>query len=129
MRDCRGDGVRPKDRSQVSGESGPAAEVRPATEERAAPLGSVQGIHGRADRGRRMERGGATAGVARARYAGGYSALKEYVQPKREEAQAVAVRRFETPPGRQAQVDWGHLGTLEMNGECYRVWGFTFTLG
>lgn len=62
-------------------------------------------------------------------YAGGYSAVKEYLQPKREEAQAVAVRRFETPPGRQAQVDWGHLGTLEMNGEHYRLSGFTFTLG
>ena len=28
-----------------------------------------------------------------------------------------AVRRFEIPPARQAQVDWSHLGTLEMEGE------------
>lgn len=40
-------------------------------------------------------------------YAGGYTILKAYLQPKREAARAVAVRRFETPPGRQAQVDWG----------------------
>ena len=31
-------------------------------------------------------------------YVGGYSAVKEYVQPKREEAHAVAVRRFEPRP-------------------------------
>ena len=29
----------------------------------------------------------------------------------------MAVRRFETPPGKQAQVDWGYLGMVEMNGE------------
>jgi len=47
-------------------------------------------------------------------YAGGYTTLKEYLRPKRREAKVVAVRRFETPPGKQAQVDWGHLGSLEM---------------
>ena len=36
-----------------------------------------------------------------------------------------AVRRFKTPPGKQAQVDWGHLGYLEINGQQCRVWGFT----
>jgi len=62
-------------------------------------------------------------------YRGGYTALKDYLQPKREAARAVAVRRFETPPGRQAQVDWGHLGTLEIDGRQHQMWGFTFTLG
>jgi hypothetical protein len=41
----------------------------------------------------------------------------------------VAVRRFETPAGRQAQVDWGHLGTIEMDGQPRPLWGFAFTLG
>ncbi len=41
----------------------------------------------------------------------------------------VAVRRFETPPGKQAQVDWGHLGTLELDGQEQKLHGFTFTLG
>gem|GEM_PF-3354849 len=41
----------------------------------------------------------------------------------------MAVRRFETPPGKQAQVDWGHLGSLQMNGEEHKLWGFAFTLG
>jgi transposase len=40
-----------------------------------------------------------------------------------------AVRRFETAPGKQAQVDWGHLGTLEMAGQEQMLHGFAFTLG
>lgn len=62
-------------------------------------------------------------------YTGGYTVLKDYLQPKREASRVTAVRRFETPPGRQAQVDWGHLGTLEMNGEQRKLSGFTLTLG
>ena len=46
-------------------------------------------------------------------YRGGYTVLKDYLQPKREAPLVTAVRRLQTPPGRQAQVDWGHLGTLE----------------
>jgi transposase len=33
-------------------------------------------------------------------YTGGYTILKDWLQPQREAAGAVAVRRFETPPGR-----------------------------
>src|SRR5262249_40370063 len=44
-------------------------------------------------------------------YAGGYTILTDWLRPQRESARAVAVRRFETPIGHQAQVDWGHLGT------------------
>ncbi len=62
-------------------------------------------------------------------YPGGYTILKDWLHPQRESAQAVAVRRFETPPGKQAQVDWGHLGTMEMNGRERKLNGFTFTLG
>jgi transposase len=62
-------------------------------------------------------------------YPGGYTILKDWLHPQRQSAQTVAVRRFETPPGRQAQVDWGHLGTIEMDGEEYKLNGFTFTLG
>lgn len=62
-------------------------------------------------------------------YPGGYTILKDWLQPQRESACIVAVRRFETPPGKQAQVDWGHLGTIEMDGEQRALHGFTFTLG
>jgi transposase len=31
-------------------------------------------------------------------------------------------------PGKQAQVDWGHLGYLDAGGEHRQVWGFAITL-
>jgi transposase len=62
-------------------------------------------------------------------YSGGYTILKDWLQPQRAAGRATAVRRFETPPGKQAQVDWGHLGYLEMDGAVRRLWGFAITLG
>jgi transposase len=50
-------------------------------------------------------------------YAGSYTILADWLRPQRESARTVAVRRFETPAGKQGQVDWGHLGTLEVGGE------------
>ncbi len=43
-------------------------------------------------------------------FQGGDTILKDWLQPQRASAKTVAVRRFETPPGKQAQVDWKHLG-------------------
>jgi transposase len=42
-------------------------------------------------------------------YKGSYTALVKYIRPWRDEAreQTAATPRFETEPGRQAQVDWG----------------------
>lgn len=62
-------------------------------------------------------------------YQGGYTSIKDYLQPKREASRLTAVRRFETPPGRQAQVDWGHFGSLQIDGVERKLSGFTFTLG
>jgi transposase len=62
-------------------------------------------------------------------YGGGYSTLTEWLRPQRKEGLVVAVRRFETPPGKQAQVDWGHLGSLSEAGSERAMWGFTITLG
>ena len=63
-------------------------------------------------------------------YDGGYTLVKDYLQPKREAARQVAVRRFETPPGQQAQVDWGELGTVVLaDGQKQTLSGFVFTLG
>jgi len=63
-------------------------------------------------------------------YTGGYTVVKDYLRPKRREAQAVAVRRFETAPGKQAQVDWGHLGEITYpDGTKKRLYGFVMTLG
>jgi transposase len=62
-------------------------------------------------------------------YGGSYTILTDWLRPQRSSAWAVAVRRFETPPGKQGQVDWGHLGTLEVAGQEQKLWGFTLTLG
>jgi transposase len=62
-------------------------------------------------------------------YKGGYTLLTDWLRPQRKTAGTVAVRRFETPAGKQAQVDWGHLGTIAINGEERKLWGFALTLG
>jgi transposase len=62
-------------------------------------------------------------------YSGGYTILKDWVHPQRAAARVVAVRRFETGPGKQAQVDWGHLGSLQEEGRPRQLWAFTITLG
>jgi len=62
-------------------------------------------------------------------YCGGYTILKDWLQPQRRQAESAAVQRFETPAGKQAQVDWGHLGSLSEDGRERQLWGFTMTLG
>jgi transposase len=57
-------------------------------------------------------------------YDGGYSQLKLAVGPWREEGRARAFVRFETAPGEQSQMDWGHFG----NWGGGRLYGFALTL-
>lgn len=61
-------------------------------------------------------------------YPGGRSQVKAFVQPFRQRQPTVTVR-FETLPGDQAQVDWGHFGFLDHAGRRRRVYGFVMTLG
>lgn len=58
-------------------------------------------------------------------YTGGRSILWEFLQPLRELAADRVTVRFETPPGKQGQVDWG---TLRKPG-LKRVQAFVLTLG
>lgn len=63
-------------------------------------------------------------------YPGGETQVRLYVQqrrPPRTSAQATV--RFETEPGQQAQVDWGHFGYVELAGKRERLYGFIMTLG
>jgi transposase len=63
-------------------------------------------------------------------YKGGYTILTDYLHPLRQEAHRVAVRRFETPPGKQAQVDWGDLGEISFpDGTKKTLSGFLMILG
>lgn len=63
-------------------------------------------------------------------YLGGYTLIKDFLRPRRQEANRVATRRFETPPGQQAQVDWGILGEVLLPDETRKTLsGFVMTLG
>lgn len=62
-------------------------------------------------------------------YTGSYTTVKSYLHPLRAQAKAVAVRRYETPPGRQAQVDWVNLGDIEDAHGVHTLYGFVLTLG
>lgn len=64
-------------------------------------------------------------------YTGKETQVRAFVQPHREarRAEARATVRFETAPGEQAQVDWGHFGTIEHHGRQRRLYGFVMTLG
>jgi transposase len=53
-------------------------------------------------------------------YKGGYTILREYIQPKRALRSGKATVRFETEPGEQLQTDWGEIVT-EIGGEPTRV--------
>ena len=61
-------------------------------------------------------------------YNGGYTILKDYVQPRRRRRQPKATVRFETDPGEQAQVDWGSLVYIDEDGRKRRMWAFVMVL-
>jgi len=61
-------------------------------------------------------------------YAGGYTVVREYLQPKRALRPSKATVRFETPPGVQLQHDWGELWTM-VGGERCKVHIAVNTLG
>jgi transposase len=47
-------------------------------------------------------------------YTGGYLQVQRYVRTVRPQSRAEAFFRLSTLPGEQAQVDWGHFGTLQI---------------
>jgi transposase len=62
-------------------------------------------------------------------YTGKETQVRSFVQPFREAREAEATVRFETAPGQQAQVDWGHFGLIEYQGRQRRLYAFVMTLG
>jgi transposase len=67
--------------------------------------------------------------IRRQGYEGGKSVVKNFVQPYREAQRQEATVRFETLPGEQAQVDWGHFGFIQHHGRRRKLYGFVMTLG
>jgi transposase len=61
-------------------------------------------------------------------YAGGLTILRNFTRPYRVRRREPVVR-FETPPGRQAQVDWAHLGTHVLDGILTPLYLFVMVLG
>lgn len=61
-------------------------------------------------------------------YTGGYTLLKDYVQPLRQRRVPAATMRFETQPGEQAQVDFGRFQYRTPAGTLRAVWAFVYVL-
>ncbi len=62
-------------------------------------------------------------------YTGKYTQIKKYVRTVRPITGLRAVYRYETEPGRQAQVDWGDCGSVHIDGENRRLSCFAMVLG
>ena len=57
-------------------------------------------------------------------YSGGYTIVKDLVRGIKQESSRIAYLRFETEPGRQAQVDFGEYAVLEEDGSERRLYLF-----
>jgi len=62
-------------------------------------------------------------------YSGGYTLVKDFVLPIKQDRAVQAEIRFETRPGEQAQVDWIDLGRHDIDGEVVHLYCFTMVLG
>jgi transposase len=62
-------------------------------------------------------------------YTGGYDTVRYFVQPIKKQKAKLAFIRFETEPGRQAQMDWADFKVLNDNGTSFFVYLFLLVLG
>lgn len=62
-------------------------------------------------------------------YTGGVTQIKEFVRPHRPPRQPQAKMRYETKPGKQAQIDWGFCEEQDENGRTHKVAAFVMVLG
>ena len=62
-------------------------------------------------------------------YTGGYTIVKDLVREIKQEKSRVAYLRFETEPGRQAQVDFGDFKAVEPDGSERTFYKFSMVLG
>jgi len=62
-------------------------------------------------------------------YTGGMTILREYAAKKTKQILTQAVIRFETEPGKQAQVDWKILGKKEIAGKIQKLYAFVMVFG
>ncbi|MGH7558114.1 MAG: IS21 family transposase [Gemmatimonadota bacterium] len=62
-------------------------------------------------------------------YTGGLTILRDFIRPLKAELTRRVIERFETVPGRQAQIDWGECGTITVGGESKTLYLFVMVLG
>ncbi|WP_374978563.1 IS21 family transposase [Mesobacillus zeae] len=55
--------------------------------------------------------------------------LRDFVRPHRKQPKKQATLRYETPPGKQAQVDWAYAGAYDVDGTPKDVYAFVMILG
>jgi transposase len=111
-------------RKMIKGEAQPVYKPRPRKPSKLDPFKTYVKV--------RMEAGMMNAvkmlkEIREVGYNGGISILKEFMGPHRRKV--AAVQRYETPPGQQAQVDWGTCGKICDRGSLRVVYCFVMTLG
>ena len=62
-------------------------------------------------------------------YIGGITIIKDYVKDMRPARSSPAAKRYETPPGKQAQMDWGITHYIDENGAVHKTPVFTMIMG
>ena len=62
-------------------------------------------------------------------YDGEMTIVKDFVRKIRPKQGVPAVLRYETKPGIQAQVDWGEVGKVEVDGKIKKLFCFSMVLG
>ena len=67
--------------------------------------------------------------IVRMGYGGQKTVMKAFIAKVRRRLAATAVQRFETEPGRQAQVDWKEFGKQVVDGRVTKLYAFVMVLG
>lgn len=62
-------------------------------------------------------------------YTGGITILREFIRPLKASLVRRVTERFETTPGRQAQMDWGECGTVQVGDDRKKLYVFVLVLG
>ena len=62
-------------------------------------------------------------------YTGGYDTVRYFVGHEKKQKARLAYIRFETEPGRQAQMDWADFKVLDSDGSSFFIYLFALVLG
>jgi len=62
-------------------------------------------------------------------YPGKITRVRDHLRELRQDKSYQAVLMFETAPGQQGQIDWGHFGQMQIDGIMEDIYGFCMVLG